>query len=1230
MLLTRVKSCYYFYYLYDKIIKEWACSMGRVFISYSHKNFEIVSKVNDSLRKNHILTWFDNDDIHDSDYWDTHIKTAIFASNVFLMFYSKEYLASPYCKKEFEIAKSKGNNMKIVVVGLDEASNSYSIDQQIGAIQRIKYSYQTDSDEKLITQILKSETIKSCSFVSDDIVDEKETTDFFHGISTFTNPKHYELLITYIKFLSYIENKERNGLYLSKDASYSSLVFARTNDENHSLVLRCIGEKDFTSKKDNLVRDNFLKNVLYAFFYYGSVQKFDELPSSLSFDEVFKEGNELTIKVYSLINDKINELFNKEYDSLNEVMFEFNKVYSASLYYESYLASLQGQKFLKHYDINPLVITISRMIYLSSHKINKLLPHDCLPSLFEEDDLKVEDNVFSSSLSDVVDEDSNQDIFLYGNVGCGERELMLNHFIENGRSLYIDLNLAKKNAETCLIRNYLSNINGYSLDYSTLYNYSSFEKTVTLVLDNFDYLPEDIRKDIILEISSLQNAFKIIIFSSKRNVEGKISLDHKDSIFKGYKYFEILPLSKDKIISYLSYCSVDKSIIDELESLDGNDSFFCFFNNFTKLNVLIDSIKNSSDFSIKNFKNKNAPEIEIYQMIFESEKDFSISKRISKFFDNTIVPIDDVIVDLVLDEVTELKKISYHNDLEKINELRFKDFDCSFNILSKTDGYYRFLNEDIKSYFVASYIMSRLKENDEYSFVENLLIVFENDYNVLKYLYEFDILSLINLDKLFSTPKEEYLSLKYITFKLSQYGKKTRSYYASVSTIEEIPDNFFFGAENISVVNIPNSTKVIGRAAFANMTRLKKLILTSYQEELIIRPWAILNCQSLESIKLGTNYKQYNHPLISKCDNIQKFIIDENNEVFSTIFDGMMLTTKDKKGIYACLNSATGEIRIPEGTLYLYDNCLAYLNNVTNVIIPKSVIEIETNFTDFCDKLERIDVEEGNPIYSSDKDGFVYTYDERGKVLFRAPSGYKKDIIIPRDVTVIGSDSISCCGKTNRIVVPSNIKYVENYAFADTVSLKTLEFEDISSVKEFGNYIFLSTNKYLSILINDDEDDDEEEICTVDEFNKTYNRDVIKEFSIESVDAPIYMRDFEKEGFEILADANNTKSYKKVVLLRAINLFDNLFPYKEENFNILLIGMTEYNSINSKTPLEMKRYVEELINQKHVSMIVFTRDLPFIPQLEEYKDNISMVRTSKGSTGTTKKVIEIIKNRGVC
>ena len=1202
--------------------------MGRVFISYSHKNIEIVSKVNDELRKHHILTWFDREDIHESDYWDSHIKTAIFASNVFLMFYSKEYLASPYCRKEFEIAKSKGGNMKIVIVGLDSASESFSIDQQIGSIQRLPYFYKTDNEEKLIDEILKSESIKSCSFLLEDIVNEKETTDFFHGISSYSSPKHYEFLSLYIKFLGYISKKEREGKYISKDASYSSLVFAKSYDEQQNLALRCIGEKDFTSIFNMEERSKYLKNVLYALFYYGSVEQFDTLPKDLEFDEVFKSNDPLSNEIYSLINQKINDLYHDDYSSLNRLIYKFNEISSCSIYYENYLVSLQGQNIIRSYEYNSLVLDVARRVYLSSISVGELIPHDCLPSLFEEDEINVKDNVFASSLTDVIDGKTNQDIFLYGDVGCGEKELMINYFFENKMSLYIDLNVAKNNATSLLIRNYIINSqNGYGLEFYSLYNYSSFEQTVTLIIDNFDYLSEEIRKDVILEIATLQDAFKIIIFSSKRNVEGKISLDHKDSVFKEYKYCEVLPLNKDKIIAYLSYSCVSCTIIDELKELDYEDSFFKFFNNFTKLKVLIDSIKNSSDFSIKNFKNKNAPEIEIYQMIFESEKDFSISKRISKFFDNTVVPIDDVIINLVLEEVTKLKEISYNNELEEINQLRFRDFECSFNILSKTENKYNFFNEDIKSYFVASYIITKIKGTTDYYEMENILKVFENDYSVLKYLFEFDVLTLINLDRLFSTHKEEHLTLKYIAFKLSQYSKKTRAYFASVATLEEIPDNFFFGAENITIVNIPNSTKVIGRAAFANMTRLKKLILTSNSEELIINPWAILNCQSLESIKLGVNYKNYKHPLISKCDNIQKIIIDEENQYFSTIFEGRMMTNKDKTGLYFGLNSLEEDIEIPQGTLYLFDNCLANLKNIKSIFIPKSVKEIETNFTDFSDSLEKIIVEEGNEKYSSDQEGFVYTYDQRGKILFRAPSGYKKDLIIPSDVKVIGSDSISTCCVTKKIFVPSNVKYIENYAFADTTALETLIFDDITSVKEFGNYIFLSTNKYLVIDISDDEED-ESDLYSVDEFNKTYNREVIKEFSIEGIDAPIKIEDFEKEGFEILSNSNNEKSYKKVVLLRAINLFDTLFEYKEENFNILLLGMTEYNTINSKSPLEMKKYIEDLINEKHVSMIVFTRDLPYIPQLEEYKKNITMIRTSKGSTGTTKKVIEIIKNRG--
>ena len=63
-------------------------------------------------------------------------------------------------------------------------------------------------------------------------------------------------------------------------------MFAKSYDEYQSLILRCIGEKDFDDKLDKESRNKFLKNVLYALFYYGSIEQFVTLPKNLQFDEL--------------------------------------------------------------------------------------------------------------------------------------------------------------------------------------------------------------------------------------------------------------------------------------------------------------------------------------------------------------------------------------------------------------------------------------------------------------------------------------------------------------------------------------------------------------------------------------------------------------------------------------------------------------------------------------------------------------------------------------------------------------------------------------------------------------------------------------------------------------------------------------------------------------------------------------------------------------------------------
>ena len=77
-------------------------------------------------------------------------------------------------------------------------------------------------------------------------------------------------------------------------------------------------------------------------------------------------------------------------------------------------------------------------------------------------------------------------------------------------------------------KNYLSNLNCYYLDYSSLYNYSSFERPITLILDNFDYLLEAEKYE---EESSLKTKFQdALIVLNKINAPIEIILLVKSRI----------------------------------------------------------------------------------------------------------------------------------------------------------------------------------------------------------------------------------------------------------------------------------------------------------------------------------------------------------------------------------------------------------------------------------------------------------------------------------------------------------------------------------------------------------------------------------------------------------------------------------------------------------------------------------------------------------------------------
>lgn len=1198
--------------------------MGRVFVSYSHENAAIVGKVNDYLSSNNILTWFDRDDIKESDYWDSHIRTALYCSNVFLLFLSKEYLASLYCRKELGIANAMPE-CKIVVVGLDSVCDSFSLDSATESIQRVAYDYKKHSVDDLCRILLQNEHIKQCH-VCPEIIGVKGTkpTAFLSGIVNFYNahPKHHDMLLLYLSFVEYIKTMESKGRFISAEANFKTLDFYEV--DSHSLlryVLRLDESNGFCATPDRIVRNNYLKRVLFVLFNYSYINYNDALQPDMVFNRIFSdeifEENPLKKRLYDVINKHISAAY-KNITELNAHLQELYKVLNA-VYYLEHCFSIGSSERVYRYEINDLIIELSRQLVIAANKIEDRAVDGALAKIF------CEETATTYSL-ETLQTNVDGNLFLYGNIGCGKTTQFIKAFFQNKSGLYIDLSLAYRRFDNDYIKNSLSKLEtGYLLDYNELYNYSSYVNRITLFVDNLDRLPEDSRKKVINEFEGLSAAFRLIIFSSKRNIEGKISLDEKDSTFQNYRYCEILPLDKHNILCYLKGAGINDGILASMANLEDTHAFFAFFNNFTKLNVLLESIRNSVDFDLSKIDDTRSAEIEIYRTIFEGEKDYSVSKRISKEFINTIVPIDDVIVKLVLDEIEELKEISYSKKYERIKKMRFRDLNCSYSILSKENDSYQFLNEDIESYFVASFVIRKLKESAlAHGEMQDLLLPLIDDYNVLKYLSQMNIAEYISLEELFATDKHELVPLKLVMFKICQYTNSSRQQYKKLSTIEEIPDNFFFNAENIKVVSIPNSVRLIGRASFSNMTRLETLYLTSTTSELVIKPWSILNCQNLKTIVLGSNYLQYNSPLFSKCTALQEIRIRPGNPAFSVI-DKQILASRDGKILYTSVNSLHGEVVIPDGVEVLAENALANLDKVTVLRLPAGITEIDTSFCDFCDRLQAIHI--NSPVYFSDTNGIVFTRQGGKKVLFRVPSGYEKDLYLADDVQIIGSDSISCCSKIKHIVIPSSVTRVENYAFADTLGLEKLTFMDINAIDYFGNYVLLTTNDYATIDVYYDDCDDEVDRYSVAEFNKKFTKKDNNNYVIPLHGNSVTTQLFVSHGFEVIASIDSDRSYNNGVILRAINLFEDV-KCSAADYNILLIGMTEYKTINSKPVCQMKQYIEDLINKKFISMVVYTRDLPMIRQLYDYTDRVSIIRTSKGSTFATNKIQQILANKG--
>ena len=1228
--------------------------MGRLFISYSHADKEIVDKVHDFLTKHHILTWYDTASIRTGNRWKPVIEASVSSCENFLVFYSENYKASEFCKYEWDMLTKNYNNL--IVVSLDNSSFSFANNEtlMVQIDDKMRYNKEKDDDSlnKICNNLMREEGVIECKAIqSSEIPQDGIMLSMF--LAGHPMLKHYQALSAIASLCYRLEQSELNNQFISASAGYSDISAKKKSND---IDLWLSSTSALCENNNKTIRNLFLQNLMFLFFSNSRDTGYSKDSRKLVFNsDVFTrsdnnhyrfsdyQNNEWAIDeivsfIYEKLNERIKQIYNDlsadKYNSIAKLIEDLEDVKNASLYFERFNIDASSNQF-SDFHISPFVLTIATLLFTKTTNIPSDISTSCLPTLLTPDGKKITHTNYGELLS-------NQNTYIYGNISGGKTSFLQYLFIHNTNCLYVDLTQLHN------IKDIFEKI--YNLDFTEIKRFSlCFEKTI-LLIDNIDYLSAEQKKEFVFQLNAYQDVFKFIIVSSKHTFEDKLCLIVDNNNFNHFCRYEFDRLNKEKIVAFIEtkLTEISKNsqqtlngddiqkIIREFNALPEDDAFFKFFNSFTKIEILLNSISNWSEFSVTDLNKEFSTKIAVYKELLEGNDSstYSTQKKILSLFSEIRVNISDVIKQLIDEEINSLKRFAYESSdrtltEEQSNKLRFRE---QYPILDSIGERFSFVDADIKGYLSASYVMSVLQSRKSISdFSEEellpLLDHIKNDYVVLEYLYEFDILGI--LGECIIGYKNESLVL--ILFKIAQYYPND-FYLNWMKALRTLPDKLFFGAENITSIRITPNIATIGRATFANMPILENIDFTaegvSSVDELDIKPWAIIDCPKLSSIHLGKNYKKYHHPLFSRCDSLKEILVDDDNDTFTTLLDNQLLVSKDKEDLYCSLNSLHDELIVPDGIKRLHSNALSYLANVTSIALPASVVEMDTNFSDFCANLQSFSVNKNNKVFWSDDSKCIYTTKqlENGEsrtVLFRVPSGLKGEFTISDNVNIIGSDSISCCSQLTQITIPNSVNKLENYAFADTYSLQLLIISDITAIDSGDSYIFLSTNESLKIQLGARNGIK----YSLTDFNSKYlaKRGQALSFALNK---PITIETFTNEGFE-LAHAGTIRQtpFNNASIVRDIVLFNP--TYNADDFNLLIIGLTEYNAIVKKTPLDAEKYVRELLHNCNISMIAVSRDLPLLDVLEtDLCENIPIIRSSKSSTSLTNQLSELMKKMG--
>ena len=276
------------------------------------------------------------------------------------------------------------------------------------------------------------------------------------------------------------------------------------------------------------------------------------------------------------------------------------------------------------------------------------------------------------------------------------------------------------------------------------------------------------------------------------------------------------------------------------------------------------------------------------------------------------------------------------------------------------------------------------------------------------------------------------------------------------NSVRTIDNGAFFGCKKLAY-NTYDNAKYIG-----NKNNPYYILLEATSKEIvncdinnetrIIYGDAFNNCTKLLDIVIPDNVMSIGCYAFSGCKKLAYNIYDNAKYIGSKNNPYCVLLEATSSEIVSCdINTETRII-----CDYAFANC----TQLTEINIPKSVINLNAYSFINCSNLASINVAYDNSIYHSVDNCLIET-DAKALVV-----GCKTSVIpTGGSVTSIRKWAFAYCNDLSTIVIPKDIDYIYNFDFVGCVDIESVIIQD--GVKIIGHYAFWNCDKLQNIIIPD-------------------------------------------------------------------------------------------------------------------------------------------------------------------